>query len=87
MSAFIFSIFVLLSTTGDCYAWERYNDAFPNNAKYMNPVSLNETLRQIYADNFQIKPVIPFFGLNVFYLFTNRVVICFVGIRGTELQS
>ena len=58
MLQYIFSILLILSVTDDCYAWTRYNNAFPENAQYMTPVSLNETLRQMYADStFKIKPV------------------------------
>lgn len=42
-----------------CYSRERYNEGFRFKAKLMTPVSLNDTLRQVYDTNndFLIKQV------------------------------
>ena len=86
--ALYFSAILFLSKTGYSYAWERYNDAFPDNAKYMNPVPLNETLRQMYADSsFKIKPVVPPTFSIVISFFYYELVYLLVGIRRAQLQS
>ena len=80
--ALYFSAILFLSKIGYSYAWERYNDAFPDNAKYMNPVPLNETLRQMYADSsFKIKPVVPpTFSIIINFIYYVFVYLS-VGIR------
>ena len=54
---FFFLTFLILPN--NCYSRERYNEGFRFKAKLMTPVSLNDTLRQVYDTNhdFQIKQV------------------------------
>jgi len=53
----MFILVLILLVVYHAYAWVRYNDAFPNDAKDILPVTLNKTLEAIYGEpHLSIKP-------------------------------